>query len=309
MTRYLLALALAAAPGASALDLASLLTGRIDKTASSMVEVEGECEDGYNAGYDYMQRNWRRERNSNCDNVWDLEDDADDIKDDRYPDNTSDWRTQSYNDCARNGVDDAVSAIEKVCLEDDSSQCIDLGEAAAEQVVINDWCSPSRSNSNTYGNSDRPNYKEECKDAAVSICEGNINSVVNMWSCEQPSTSELNDLMDECEDQVDGMVGDDDDDNNRRTPTRRPTKRPTRRPTKRPNSNNNRSPTRRPTRRPTKRPSNNDRDERCGRDEKCGSCKQAYCPDVSERKDCKDRYCSLEELALFFPEDIVANEE
>eukprot|EP00581_Thalassiosira_minuscula_P021300 CAMPEP_0184440330 /NCGR_PEP_ID=MMETSP0738-20130409/755508_1 /TAXON_ID=385413 /ORGANISM="Thalassiosira miniscula, Strain CCMP1093" /LENGTH=233 /DNA_ID=CAMNT_0026808213 /DNA_START=218 /DNA_END=919 /DNA_ORIENTATION=- len=209
---------------ADALQWSSLLRGSEVQVDTSIQQTD--CEDGWYAGVDAVDDMWKKKPfYSDCDNVWQLSDEAEDLKDDEFPDDDdTDWRTSTYNECARNGVDSEVTAIEKECLWDDSSQCTDLGNSAAEIVVMDNWC--------THG--------------------------------------KLKQLQDECEDQVNDMVGTDDDDDDEDDDT--------------------------------------DRDlDDCGRDGSCGSCKKAYCPDVTERQQCKEDHCSMEDLLLFFPEDVEAH--
>jgi len=126
--------------------------------------------------------------------VWSLEEEANKIKDESYgASDSKDSKSKSgksnkssskksYDDCARQGVDDAVKKIEKRCLEDDSSQCMELGKAAAEHVVMDNFCTPGSTHDATnnpissqyQSDESPPNYKEECKKAASSTCEGQI---------------------------------------------------------------------------------------------------------------------------------------
>jgi len=132
--------------------------------------------------------------------VWSLEEEANKIKDESYgASDSKDSKSKSgkssksnksskssskysYNSCAREGDDAAVTQIEKGCLEDDSSQCIELGTAAAEHVVMDNFCTPGSTHDATnnpissqyQSDESPPNYKEECKKAASSTCEGQI---------------------------------------------------------------------------------------------------------------------------------------
>lgn len=165
-----------------------------------MVALKATCEEGWHDGADDLNDLWE-DSGSNCNNIWDLEDDAEDLKDEKYSDD-SDWSTASYNECAQDAIDAEVRKLEEECLENDSSQCMDLGYAAAELVVKNNWCTPDGEDATT-----QSDYKAECKEAATSICEGQIPAVASRWCPEQNmSTSQLLDLQDECEDQVDSMV-------------------------------------------------------------------------------------------------------
>lgn len=247
-----------------ALQWPSLLRGSDAQVDTSI--QSSDCEDGYNDGVEDVENMWEKKPfYGDCDNAWGLSDAAEDLKEDKYPEDDSNWRMDTYYKCGRNGVDDEVATIEKECFYDSSSQCTDLGNAAAEIVVMDNWCTPS----GAYGAAHKdPNYKKECKEAAVTICEGNISNVANRWCPDKNlSTGKLKQLQDECEDQVNDMVGTDDDDDD-----------------------------------------DTDRDlDDCGRDGSCGSCKKAYCPDVTERQECKERQCSMEDLLVFFPEDVEAH--
>lgn len=55
-----------------------------------------------------------------------------------------------------------------------------------------------------------PNYKAQCKDVAESICKGAINGYVQGNGCDI-TTSQLVNLQDKCEDQIESMIGEDDD--------------------------------------------------------------------------------------------------
>ena len=94
---------------------------------------------------------------------------------------------------------------------------------------MDNWCSPP-SQSSQSGAQDLPNWKASCANQAVGICEGNIANVAQRWCPSQRmSGTALNSLKNQCDDEVDAMVGND----VRRPPTARPTPRPTRRPTPR----------------------------------------------------------------------------
>jgi len=167
-----------------------------------MVALQASCEDGWEDGAKSVQQLWKK-TGSNCANVWGLEAEADKMKKKDYSEGGN-WEEESYNECARDAVDAEVEKIEKTCLEDNSSQCSSLGYAAAEHVVKDNWCTPGGDDPDAQ---QTPDYKAECKKAATSICEGQIPTVAYRWCPEKKmSTSQLVDLQDECEDQVDAMV-------------------------------------------------------------------------------------------------------
>jgi hypothetical protein len=82
-----------------------------------------------------------------------------------------------------------------------------LGHAAAQMIAF-DYCPFSASDEaegTAYG---QPNYKASCRSVAYGVCEGAIYGYVRDNGC-SISTSKLNQLQDECEDQVDSMTGGD----------------------------------------------------------------------------------------------------
>lgn len=185
-----------AAVGALELPSLSALRGALGAGVGST------CEDGYNDGRNSAWRIWNDQLSANCYNVWDLERLTEELIDEMYSDN-SDWQQESFNTCAINAVHDEVERIEQLCLENDSSQCIELGNTAAELVVQSNWCTPGYFTPFTIG----PDYKANCKEAATSICEGQIPNVASRWCPGQTmSTSQMLDLQDRCEEQVDSMV-------------------------------------------------------------------------------------------------------
>ena len=175
------------------------------------------CQAGTQAGESSANSLWAAAPfYGNCDNVWDLQTSADEMKDTLYPANTGNWKLQAYNECARDyGVDPVVSDIEEGCLGDDNSQCIDLGETAASIIVYQNVC-------DKYGATAYHNYLQDCRNVAYGICKGNILNKIQQ-QCPQNSvpTSELSELMDMCEDQVNSMVP-----IPMEVPTSRPTKKP-----------------------------------------------------------------------------------
>mmetsp|Transcript_14036 Transcript_14036/g.21154 ORF Transcript_14036/g.21154 Transcript_14036/m.21154 type:complete len:209 (-) Transcript_14036:164-790(-) len=168
-----------------------------------MVALQGICEDGWKDGTTSTQKLWKKS-GSNCANVWGLEAEANKMKNKDYPAEGGNWQDASYNECARDAVDAEVDNIEKMCLEDDSSQCLGLGNTAAELVVKKHWCTPGAGAYSTPGD---PDYKAECKKAATSICEGQIAAVADSWCpTKYLSNNNLRHLQGKCEDQVDDMV-------------------------------------------------------------------------------------------------------
>jgi hypothetical protein len=174
------------------------------------------CQAGTKAGENSANSLWAAAPfYGNCDNVWGLQESADEMKDTLYPLNTGNWKLQAYNECARDyGVDPQVSDIEEGCLGGDSSQCIDLGETAASIIVYQNVC-------DTESATAYHNYLQDCRDVAYGICEGNILNKIQQQCPQKVTTQELSELMDMCEDQVNSMVP-----IPAEIPTHRPTKKP-----------------------------------------------------------------------------------
>jgi len=162
------------------------------------------CDDGYRDGQTMMFKIWNDKYEADCMNSWYLEGEANELIDREFSDN-SNWQKESYNECAIKAVRSEVASIEQACLAADPSQCIDLGNTAAEIVVERNWCEPAIAT--PYGVNDEPNYKAECKELATNQCKGMIYGVTKVWCYYQtPSSHELKELQDKCEDQVDSMV-------------------------------------------------------------------------------------------------------
>mmetsp|Transcript_4312 Transcript_4312/g.9280 ORF Transcript_4312/g.9280 Transcript_4312/m.9280 type:complete len:449 (+) Transcript_4312:366-1712(+) len=201
----LTSLALVAATGAHALGERQALRGLVEND-QVLVDLQGPCEDGVKEGRRQVRSLWRG-MGEDCNKVWDLKQAANRMSTRKFRDTRgASWQTKSENRCAREEVLNEVNRIEKTCLEDDSSQCSALGEAAAEEVVLGNFCTIARMESqNDEGK--RPNWRKQCKNAAYSICEGQITTVKNRWCRSQRmSTSKLRELQGMCRRQVNSMV-------------------------------------------------------------------------------------------------------
>lgn len=166
---------------------------------------EPTCEDfnaGVYLGAEVAENIWK-ERGSSCSNIWGFEDQVDYYVSDRYPTDTSNWRTNSCNEGVKVGAEQVVDKYDKQCLEN-PDECYDLGHAAAQMIAF-DYCPFSAADSTSYGS---PNYKKECRSVAYGVCEGAIYGYVRDNGC-SISTSKLGKLQDKCEDKVDSMTGGD----------------------------------------------------------------------------------------------------
>jgi len=82
--------------------------------------------------------------------------------------------------------------------------CVELGNTAAELVVLTSWCEPGQADAAPFRT---PEYLADCKKVAVSICEGYIYTVAQDWCPDKSmNTNKLLTLQGGCEDQVDSMV-------------------------------------------------------------------------------------------------------
>ncbi|KAL7503939.1 hypothetical protein ACHAXN_001657 [Cyclotella atomus] len=179
----------------------------------------GTFNDGVPVGGEIAEDIWK-DNGSDCGYVFSFQDDVDDYIDENFPDNGN-WQDESYNRGVRAGADQVVQKYEKMCLENTSDECNDLGVAAAQEIAFG-FC-PFNAESSFA----RPNYKERCRLVAVGICEGNVGKQVEKNGC-GISSGELQKLQDKCEDQVNEMVGGpfQDDDRFDMVNTPKPTKKP-----------------------------------------------------------------------------------
>ncbi len=121
------------------------------------------------------------------------------IRDRKWDGNGRNWRERSFNQGARAGMNDVVKEKERQCLHDNPSECIDLGNTAADMIAY-DHCNISRSRRS------RQDYKRSCKQAAITRCGGAIfNKVRDM--CGAPNTRVLNTLTNKCTRQVTDLIG------------------------------------------------------------------------------------------------------
>jgi len=165
-----------------------------------MVAVEVSCEDGFKAGQKEVKRTWEN-GGRDCDNALGLSGQMKRTKNSKYPD-SGNWRTKSYNECARDGVDAQVKKIQKKCLEDSSAVCTDLGKAAAAHVVKDNFCTPAGATARK-----RTNYKKQCKEAADAICQGQISTVIDKWCPKQKLRNSVRrDMQSKCRRQINSMV-------------------------------------------------------------------------------------------------------
>ena len=162
------------------------------------------CDDGYQDGGARISKIWYDKYDADCVNAWYMEGEANKLIKHKYSDN-SNWQKEAFNDCAIKAVNTEVDRIEEACLGDDPSQCIELGNTAAEIVVQRYWCDPPVAT--PYGTEQETDWKAQCKELSTNVCKGDITTVIAQWCYKNtPDSNQLMNLMDKCEDQVDSMV-------------------------------------------------------------------------------------------------------
>lgn len=94
-------------------------------------------------------------------------------------------------------------SVDDVPAYDDfyDGECVELGEAAAEHIVLDHFCSPgSYATSYTI-------YDSRCKNTAYDVCEDDIEDVAERWCPTKDLTnSKLAKMQDKCVKQVNSMV-------------------------------------------------------------------------------------------------------
>eukprot|EP01083_Nonionella_stella_P155150 500845_1 len=166
--------------------------------------LQASCEDGMKDGQESMRYAWESS-GADCSSAWNLQTGADKYKDIHYPENPPNPMDKSYNQCARMGVDHQVQLIEEERLHDSPDQCVALGTTAAEMIVFQNVCIPDWGSTTSV-----TDYKQECREVAYGVCRGQVPSKISQYCPDYSgSTSDLANLMDMCEDQVDDLSGGD----------------------------------------------------------------------------------------------------
>ncbi|KAL3784381.1 hypothetical protein ACHAWO_001627 [Cyclotella atomus] len=171
----------------------------IPTSSPTFAETEAsssEFRDGFKRGEERAEAIWR-DNGSDCGYIFSFQDDVD--KD--LEKNCS--NDSSFCQGARAGSYKVVKFYEKQCLEDTADECNDLGIAAAQELAF-EYCPFDASSS--FAPESQPDYKEACREVATGICKGAVGDQVMDNGC-TISTSELKDLQDKCERQVDEMTG------------------------------------------------------------------------------------------------------
>ena len=155
---------------------------------------------GYKKGEEAAEQIWE-DNGRNCGYIFSFEDDVEkDIADNCAADTSF---CRGY----RAGANNVVRFYEKQCLEETADECVDLGEAAAQEIAF-EYCPFDAAAS--FAPESSPDYKEKCREVATGICKGALKDQVNDNGC-SISNNDLKDLQDKCEHQVDMMTGGGDD--------------------------------------------------------------------------------------------------
>lgn len=155
---------------------------------------------GYKKGEEVAEQIWE-DNGSDCGYIFSFEDDVENDVSENCSANSSFCRG------VRAGATSVVRYYEKQCLQETPDECVDLGEAAAQEIAF-DFCPFDASAS--FAPPSPPDYKETCREVATGICKGALKDQVSDNGC-SISNNDLKDLQDKCEHQVDMMTGGGDD--------------------------------------------------------------------------------------------------
>ena len=98
-------------------------------------------------------------------------------------------------------MNEVVREKEQQCFRDSADECVDLGNAAA-RIIAYDHC-----DSFAMAASGNTNWRQRCRDAAITQCRGQIFNEVRRM-CGSPDTPTLQRLQNKCRNQVRSMIGD-----------------------------------------------------------------------------------------------------
>ncbi len=159
--------------------------------------------DGLDAGRRAAERIWR-DAGNRCSSAWgDFQNRVNRRVRSEGWDRSNNWRTRSFNEGARKGMNEIVVQKEKECFRDSSDECVDLGDEAA-RIIAYDHC-PGRMRVN---NKERRRWRRDCRNAAVDQCRSSVRNEVRNQCGSSPSTRDLTTLRNKCRNQVLTMVGD-----------------------------------------------------------------------------------------------------
>ncbi|KAL3784826.1 hypothetical protein ACHAWO_005822 [Cyclotella atomus] len=174
-------------------------------TLPAPIPCDGDFNSGVYLGADIAEA-ILQQGGSSCSNIWGYEDQVDDyilmpatrLYACILQDDTGNWRRDACHDGVEKGADQIVAKYENQCLNKSPDECYDLGHAAAQSELLMKLLLPMASLTTKLSARmlPRASVKEPSR-----LCDA-INGCVI-------STSKLNDLQDNCKDQIDSMVGGD----------------------------------------------------------------------------------------------------
>lgn len=160
----------------------------------------GPWNDGMVEGEQAAEQMWS-DAGATCANIWTFRGDTDiALVDGVYEDIPGlNWQEILFNQGARAGVEAVVSKYEEGCLLN-PAECVDLGDSAAEAIAGGFCLRGSKGPNDTWYGS--------CLRIAYSVCEGQVYFKKQIICPDKSlSNTELNDLIEECEEFIDSLVG------------------------------------------------------------------------------------------------------
>jgi hypothetical protein len=121
------------------------------------------------------------------------------IKNRGWNSSNGNWKTNSYKEGARKGMQEVLDKYEKKCFHDSPDECIDLGNEAA-RIIAYGFCGG-------YSSSRHPSYRETCRNVAINQCKGQVFGQVKSQCGSQPSNV-IDHLQNKCSNQVKSRIGD-----------------------------------------------------------------------------------------------------
>ena len=101
----------------------------------------GHYEKGFKAGQSEIKKMWKREFESDCDNILELKSAARQRANKKFS-RARNYMEREYNRGGIDGAMDQVQRYDEKCLGRDTDLAEDLGKTAAEAIVSNEVCSP-----------------------------------------------------------------------------------------------------------------------------------------------------------------------
>lgn len=157
--------------------------------------------DGLSQGKQTALKLWR-DMGNDCANAWnDFRNSINREISARGWNSNGNWRTNSFNQGARDGMQQVLKEKEEQCFHDSPDECIDLGNEAA-RIIAFQYCHP-----NLMSTSNHKDYRATCRAVAISQCSGQVYNNVRS-ECGAPNTKKLSSLQKKCSNQVKSMIGD-----------------------------------------------------------------------------------------------------